>query len=102
LWCLIVFLILYLHKKTTDNKVLYLRIVNSQGNAGSVSVTITGFTASSTVNVLTLSSNNTSAANTPANPTAISPVRSQVTWSGNTGSVNLPAYSFTVLTFNAA
>jgi len=86
-------------QKTTDNKNLYIRLVNDQGSAGNVSITLTGFTASSTVIVLTLQSSNTNAANTPSNPTAISPVRSQITF---TGTVNLPAYSFTVLTFTAA
>jgi len=89
-------------QKTLDNKILNIRMVNNQGNAGSVSLTLTGFTASSTVNVLTLSSSNVNAANTPANPTAVSPVRSQITFNGNTGSISLPPYSFVVLTFTAA
>jgi len=89
-------------QKTNDNKILYIRLVNNQGNDGSVSLTLTGFTASSTVNVLTLSSANVNAANTPANPTAISPVRSQITFNGNAGSISVPAFSFVVLTFTAA
>jgi len=89
-------------QKTTDNSKLYVRVVNNQGVASALTLTINGFASKTTVNAWTLANPNLSAANTPSNPTNVSPVQSTLTIPSGGGNISLPMYSFLVLEFSAA
>jgi len=68
--------------------------VNNQGVASALTLTINGFASKTTVNAWTLANPNLSAANTPSNPTNVSPVQSTLTIPSGGGNISLPMYSF--------
>jgi len=89
-------------QKLKDNSKFYVRAVNNQGSATTLTLTITGMATKPTVNVWTLSNTNLNAANTPSNPTNVSPVQSTLNIPSGGGPITLPSYSFVILEFQAA
>jgi len=89
-------------QKLKDNSKLYVRAVNNQPSTVTLTVTITGMNTKTSVNVWTLSNTNLNAANTPSQPTNVSPVQSTVNLASGGGDITLPVYSFVVLEFQAA
>lgn len=81
-----------------DGSALTIQIVNNNNGAGSVTLNLLGgFTPVGAIVVTTLNSTSTRAANTPAQPAAISPVTTTTSWTPGGFSLTVPAYSFTIL-----
>jgi len=89
-------------QKLKDNSALYVRAVNNQPVTTTLTIAITGMNTKTSVTVWTLSNTNLNAANTPSQPTNVSPVQSTVNMPSGGGDITLPVYSFVVLEFQAA
>ena len=78
-----------------------MQIVNNRGAEGSVVLAVTGFTPSSPATIWTLNSTDKNGGNTPWQPAAISPVKTTAPWPAAGLTVQLPMFSFVVVTATA-
>lgn len=78
-----------------DSKTVYVRVASTPG--GKVQITLKGFPYRGTANATTISASDLNAANSPANPTYISPEPFVATFGSDGTSQNaVPENSFTV------
>ena len=84
-----------------DGSALTVQLVNSRGSGGSVLLRVNGFTPQGAATIWTLNSTDKGAGNTPAQPAAISPVKTTAAWPAAGLVVQLPMYSFVIVTATA-
>lgn len=85
---------------TTDGKTLLVRVVNQQGAPQSVTLNIVNAQVSPSVTQWVLTSGSASDANTPANPTMVSPQQTTVQVPAFPATVTVPASSYTIWAFS--
>jgi len=88
-------------QKSTDGSSIALQLVNNIGSESTFKVTLQGVNTNPSVTLTQLASSDLSAANTPSNPTFVSPKKTTITLT-NGGNVTVPAYSFSIFLFKLA
>ena len=80
---------------TADKSQLVVRVANTYMSNATININVAGLSVGSDVTVWSLSSVDTDVDNTPAQPTAISPVQTTITWSTGTP-LNVAGNAFAV------